>query len=311
MKKSTIAVCVMAALLPLQVLADNEERSFTPEKVTLGISLGSLSGETKERVYRPSEGGRRVSQLNWKYDNAAIVKGSFDWDLMPRVSLGLSGWTTLASTDGKMDDYDWQLASQKHWTDHSRHPNTDLKYANEYDINIKGWILNQPTWRLGLMAGYQESRYSFMAKGGSFNYENGADVGEFPADTKVISYKQRFKLPYIGLVGNYRHGNFEAGGSMKYSGWVDSTDHDEHYLTYSTFKADVNQQDFYSLSANLGYHLTEHSKLYVEGVWGRIMNKKGDLHVIDHEEGDEGTLKKGAGIESYNYMLTLGWKYAF
>ena len=48
----------------------------------------------------------------------------------------------------------------------------DLYYANEFDLNIKGWLLNEPNYRLGLMAGYQESRYSFTARGGSYIYSS-------------------------------------------------------------------------------------------------------------------------------------------
>ncbi len=29
-------------------------------------------------------------------------------------------------------------------------PDTQLNYANEFDLNIKGWLLNEPNYRLGL-----------------------------------------------------------------------------------------------------------------------------------------------------------------
>lgn len=76
---------------------------FTPEKISTDISLGTLSGKTKERVYLPEEGGRKVSQLDWKYSNAAIIKGAIDWDLIPWVSVGAAGWTTLDSRGGQHD----------------------------------------------------------------------------------------------------------------------------------------------------------------------------------------------------------------
>ncbi len=37
------------------------------------------------------------------------------------------------------------------------------------------------------------------------------------------------KMPYIGLTGSYRYEDFELGGTFKYSGWVESSDNDEHY----------------------------------------------------------------------------------
>lgn len=198
------------------------------------ISLGTLSGKTKERVYDPTEGGRKVSQLDWKYNNAAIIKGAINWDLMPWLSVGAAGWSTIDSRGANMVDKDWMDASHAGtWTDESRHPNTHLNYANEFDLNIKGWLLNEPDYRLGLMAGYRESRYSFNATGGTYIYsENGGfrnETGSFPDGERGIGYKQQFKMPYIGLTGSYRYDNFEFSSAFKYSGWVRATDNDEHY----------------------------------------------------------------------------------
>lgn len=53
---------------------------FTPDNINADISLGTLSGKTKERVYLAEEGGRKVSQLDWKFNNAAIIKGAINWD---------------------------------------------------------------------------------------------------------------------------------------------------------------------------------------------------------------------------------------
>ncbi len=57
-----------------------------------------------------------------------------------------------------MVDRDWMDSSNPGTrTDESRHPDTQLNYANEFDLNIKGWLLNEPNYRLGLMAGYQKA----------------------------------------------------------------------------------------------------------------------------------------------------------
>lgn len=56
-----------------------------------------------------------------------------------------------------MVDRDWlDTSNPGTWTDESKHPNTRLNFANEFDLNIKGWLLNQPDYQLGLMAGYQK-----------------------------------------------------------------------------------------------------------------------------------------------------------
>lgn len=225
---------VLTTPIAISSFASTETLSFTPDNINADISLGTLSGKTKERVYLAEEGGRKVSQLDWKFNNAAIIKGAINWDLMPQISIGAAGWTTLGSRGGNMVDQDWMDSSNPGTrTDESRHPDTQLNYANEFDLNIKGWLLNEPNYRLGLMAGYQESRYSFTARGGSYIYssEEGFrdDIGSFPNGERAIGYKQRFKMPYIGLTGSYRYEDFELGGTFKYSGWVEASDNDEHY----------------------------------------------------------------------------------
>ena len=34
-------------------------------------------------------------------------------------------------------------------------------------------------------------------------------------EKRAIGYKQRFKMPYIGLTGSYRYEDFELGGTFK------------------------------------------------------------------------------------------------
>lgn len=331
MNKSNIVGYVICALLPFPVMAasdrvpddnnavlessgseiENTEASYSAAgKVTGSINLGSLSGEAKERVYDDHQGGQKISQLDWQYDSAPILKAHLEWDLTKRFSLGLSGWTTLAKSAGKMNDYDWLDSSQQQWTHHSYHADTDLKYAREFDINVKGWIFNHPRWRFGLMAGYQDTRYSFVSKGGIYNYWNGAYKGEF-IDAKAISYRQSFSVPYIGVAGNYRYGEFEAGGALKYSAWVDATAIDHHYFRDLKFKDTATRQEYLSLTGNLGYDLTEHSKLFFEAVANMMLNKKGDTKMYDLTDNTVTTYKNAAGIENYSYLITLGWKYGF
>ncbi|QTH15371.1 omptin family outer membrane protease [Pseudomonas corrugata] len=299
------------ATVAFPVAADSAEHLYTDEKVALAINAGVLSGQTHERVYAPEEDGRRISQLDWKYNNAAVIKGSLDWNVLPWMSLGASGWTTITSTDGYMNDDDWVDASQSQWTDRSVHPDTTLRYANEFDLNLKGWLLNEPAYRLGLMAGYQERRFSFTSKGGSFSYNSGAYTGEFPADVTIIGYKQHFKTPYVGLVGSYRYKRFDMEGVFKYSRWASATDIDEHYLADKTFVGKTKHQQYYSLGGKLGYDMTANTNIFVESTWSRTRNKKGSLTVKNRSDNYRDSYTDSAGIESSSVMTTIGLKYVF
>ena len=246
---------VLTTPIAISSFASTETLSFTPDNINADISLGTLSGKTKERVYLAEEGGRKVSQLDWKFNNAAIIKGAINWDLMPQISIGAAGWTTLGSRGGNMVDRDWMDSSNPGtWTDESRHPDTQLNYANEFDLNIKGWLLNEPNYRLGLMAGYQESRYSFTARGGSYIYSSEEGI---------------------------------------------------------TYRSKVKDQNYYSVAVNAGYYVTPNAKVYIEGAWNRVTNKKGDTSLYDHNDNTSDYSKNGAGIENYNFITTAGLKYTF
>ncbi|CAX54017.1 omptin family outer membrane protease [Erwinia pyrifoliae] len=305
---------VLSSLQAYTAIADTANNFFTLDKVSAEMASGALSGKTKVRVY-DSQSADKMSQLNWNYSNAAVVTGSLYWDLTPWVSLGASGWTTIGSRGGYMDDTDWLNGSSQGWTHQSQHPDTRLNFANEFDLNIKEWLLNEPDYRLGVMAGYQENRYSLKSTGGSYNYtdeETGSPViGSFPAGTTGIGYKQRFNMPYIGLTGRYRYERFEFGGTFKFSGWVSAFDNDEHYLRNTTFKVNTANQNFYSLAADIGYYMTPNAKIYLNGIWSRTTNKKGNMSVNDHDEGNVVNLADAGGIENYNYMTSVGLKYAF
>ena len=51
----------LSALVTLNTLVTTEPFAFTPEKVSTELSLGTVSGKTKERVYLPEEKGCKAS----------------------------------------------------------------------------------------------------------------------------------------------------------------------------------------------------------------------------------------------------------
>lgn len=280
---------------------------FTPEKVSVGLSVGTLSGSTKERVY---DNGRRLSQLDWKFKNAPILKGNIDWDLSPWVRLGASGWVTAGSHGASdMVDRDWMLPHQDGYSHISDSP-SKLRSASAWDVNATVWGVNNDRWRLGLMAGWQQTDYKWDAHGGYYSYWNGLLAGPLP-DQKVISYRQQFKMPYIGLTGGTRFRNVEMNTTFKYSHWIRASDTDEHYLRDLTIRDSNRDSDFYSLAADIGYYITPQAKVFLEGEWVRITNGTGNKTQTYHDTGDVIHYQNASGIESSSYNVTAGLKYYF
>lgn len=284
---------------------------FSPDSLAVSASAGMLSGKSHEMVYDEAT-GRKISQLDWKIKNVAILKGDITWDAYSFLTLNARGWTSLASGSGHMDDYDWMNEKQSSWTDHSSHPATNVNYANEYDLNVKGWIFQGDNYKAGVTAGYQETRFSWTATGGTYNYDNGAYQGNFPAGERGIGYSQRFSMPYIGLAGQYRFNDFEFNALFKFSDWVRAHDNDEHYMRDLTFREKTTDSRYYGASVDAGYYVTPHAKVFAEFTYSSYEEGKGGTQIIDTNTGDSGSIGgDAAGISNHNYTITAGLQYRF
>lgn len=312
MNKSLVAV-MMIATLSGTAYAESVQftPNFSPESFTVSTSGGMLNGKSHELVYDAGT-GRKVSQLDWKIKNLGIVKGDVSWDAYSFLTLNARGWTSLASGSSHMDDYDWLNASQAKWTDHSSHPNTDVNYANEYDLNVKGWLFKDKNYKAGVVAGYQETRFSWTATGGSYNYNNGADTGNFPEGERGIGYRQRFSMPYVGLTGQYRINDFEFNALFKFSDWARARDNDEHYMRDLTFRDKSANSRYYGTTVDAGYYIAPNVKVFAEFAWSKYEEGKGSTQVIDNISGQTSSIGgEAAGIANKNYTITAGMQYRF
>lgn len=312
MQKSIVAVMMMATLSGT-VYAESVQLTpnFSPESFAISTSAGMLNGKSHELVYDAGT-GRKVSQLDWKIKNVPILKGDISWDAYTFLTLNARGWTSLTSGSGHMDDYDWLDANQSGWTHRSTHPSTDVNYANEYDLNLKSWVFKNQNYKAGVIAGYQETRFSWTARGGSYNYNNGASVGNFRAGVPGIGYSQRFSMPYLGLVGQYRINDFEFNALFKFSDWVRANDNDEHYMRNLTFRDKSTRSRYYGTSVDAGYYITPNTRIFAEFAWSKYEEGKGGTQIIDTTTGQSSYIGgEAAGIANKNYTLTAGLQYRF
>ncbi|MDX7987047.1 omptin family outer membrane protease [Xenorhabdus sp. 12] len=311
MKRNTIVGVVVGCALASPVLAED---SIHPEtgNVKISTGLGWLGGESKEYVYNPNN-GQKMSELDWKIKNIPIIKGDISWDALNWLTVNARGWVTLSSSgSGGMDDYDWVTPGQEHWSHWSTHPNTRLNHANEFDVNIRGWLLNKSAYRFGAILGYQQTRFSWTAFGGSYIYDNGGNIGTFPRDERGIGYKQQFSLPYLGIVGAYRYQNFEFNGLLKFSPWVKAKDNDEHYARDTTFRVQADNLRYYSATVDAGYYVTPKAKVYTEFSASKYEEGQGGMQSINTITGKSDYLGgNAAGIENVHYSVTVGLKYRF
>lgn len=77
MTRNTLLLTMMAAFSGAVYAGETQfTPNFSPDSVTVSASGGMLSGKSHEMVYDDVT-GRKISQLDWKIKNVAILKAIF------------------------------------------------------------------------------------------------------------------------------------------------------------------------------------------------------------------------------------------
>lgn len=176
---------------------------------------------------------------------------------------------------------------------------------------MRGWLLNRENYKVGGLIGYQQTKFSWTAKGGYFNYDKGAKIGYFSPGEKSIGYKQQFDAPYIGLLGYYTVGDFEFNAIAKYSDRVRAKDHDEHYMRGISFDEKSNKAKLYSASVGVGYYLTPEAKVFTEFAYTKYNADKADTSIKDNSTGQSTFTPDSAGLDNKHYTLSVGLTHMF
>ncbi len=301
-----LCLCPVSSFASVQPV--NESNHYPMNKFSVNAAVGYLGGESNEYVYR--EDGSKLSELNWTINGASVLKGEINVDVLPWLSANANGWGTVGTNSATMNDYDWMNPAQTHWTDWSNHPDTDLDYANNIDVNLRGWFLQQQHSKLGVTAGYAQSSFSFLAKGGCFQYENGLYTGCFPDNLRGISYQQTFETVYLGLTGKYLMNQVELAATVKVGPQINATDTDQHYLRDLVFTDSGSGSTFFSATLSAGYYFNQATKVFFEASGTSFSNDKANTVIEDTFTGESRRLDNQAGLGNNNYVLALGIQYA-
>ncbi len=284
----------------------DKDKIIKQDKLSINAGIGYLGGESKEYVY---EDDLTLSQLNWNIEQAAIVIGEINYQIFQNLALNAAGWVTAGMGNATMDDYDWLNPNQSSWTEWSHHEDTDLRYANQVDLNLRSWFMKREHLKLGLMAGYQRNAFSFLARGGCFQYDNRQFIGCFPENEIGIGYQQTYNTGYLGALGHYENKALDVNAAVKYGPYVKSNDVDQHYARSLTFKESGNGASFYSLAVDTGFRMNPRAKVYIEGAINYFSNTKANTEMIDRISGERDFFINAAGLKNTNYWLALGIQY--
>ena len=170
-----------------------------------------------------------------------------------------------------MDDYDWMNDNQSGGQIIHLIP-APMSIMPMNTISAQGWLFQDDNYKAGVIAGYQETRFSWTATGGSTTMITVRRLAIF-RPVSGIGYSQRFSMPYIGLAGQYRINDFEFNALFKFSDWVRAHDNDEHYMRELTFEKSTNSR-YYGTSVDAGYYITPHAKVFTEFTYSKYEEGK-------------------------------------
>ena len=196
------------------------------ERVSLSVSLGHLSGEARELVYRTD--GSKLSELVWDMDNALALNGGLAVRVTDRLSAYGNATLGLAA-DSLMDNYDWIAAPPPAVPNlHSWHEDTALDHAYTLDAGLAFTLVEGEGHRFSVAGGFKYTGMKWTAYGGCYDYDG--VTGCFGDGERVISYQQRLPAAYDRFfemrgqttttqtdTGIVTRSNFDSAGASLYT----------------------------------------------------------------------------------------------
>jgi plasminogen activator len=283
------------------------------ERLTIEAFGGYLTGQGREYVNNIPSGTDRLSQLNWRIDNAFVVGGRMAVSPVEGLTLRARGWVHVKS-NSTIDDYDW-LAGYvgfNSWTHWSHHPDTELANAWQGDVSAAYRWWQDEDLALTAIGGYRYMTMKWDARGGSYIYStfNFYDtVGTFPAGQHVLAYQQWWSTPYLGLGVMYKAGLVTLTGEIIASAWATARSTDHHTLRDLVIKSDFRPTTFFGATLGAEYRYTDWVSFTARAEYQSYGNATGAAKYIDGLVGSIMHYRKpGAAADAENVLLSLGVK---
>ena len=235
------------------------------------------------------------------------------------------------SGTSKMTDTDWLSQSYyPNWTDRSISDDTRLGATFTTDLRLVQRFYMADGFEAHGMVGWRHSQITWKAYGGSFIYtETSPDsctangtatfdagatyrncVGTFPNDP-LISYRQRFDTPYLGVRLSWEKGPLCVSGDLIGSPFVWSSDRDNH-IGQTLFTDRFHRQVMVGTNIDVSYALSTTLTSFVEAEQQTWLKRKGVGDATDETNGTYSNFGSGsAGISLQTLRLSTGIKAQF
>jgi plasminogen activator len=283
------------------------------ERMTIEAFGGYLTGQGREYVSNAPFSQDKLSQLNWRIDNAFVVGGRMAVTPIDGLTLRARGWIHVKS-DTTMDDYDW-LAGYlgfNSWTHWSHHPDTQMAKGWQGDISAAYRWYEDEDLVFTAIGGYRYMTMKWNAYGGSFIYStfNFYDtVGTFTPGELGIAYQQWWSTPYAGLGVIHKMGAFTFTGEIIASPWAYGHDKDYHAQRVILFKEDFRPTTFFAASLGAEYQYNNSVSFTGRAEYQGYGQASGPTKLLDGLSGNVLYFRKpSASADAETVLLSLGVK---
>ncbi|HEY6000453.1 MAG TPA: omptin family outer membrane protease [bacterium] len=324
---SALALACAAVPVRAATLATAEASWQAPAGVTLslGAGIGVLEGTAFERSYAPWLREFKLSELKWDLSDVAMAGIEGTATIGRWVRVGGTFWAAVSDGDGGMVDRDWLLrdsTADNQWTHESRHPDTtvDKGWTGDVDVDVRAFSAGALTVR-GVL-GYRQDVWEWSARGGTFIYTvdaNGDGLigpdefrsrrGSFPAGRLVISYRQEYRVPYLGVVCDGAFGPVQVQGRLLYGPWVSAEDHDFHALRATTFDGEFTGGEWLGTGVAGTWHFAPRWYAVAGVEYEKYGELTGDVLVRSPE--GAALYEDGGGMELETVLVRLGAGFRF
>lgn len=279
---------------------------------TTYVAIGHASINANELVYGqpstyPTE-DYKLSHLIWKAENVKMIIAGTDIQFSNGLALNIEVKSNINGGDGTMDDYDWVDTSSANWSHWSHHDDTSITDAKSFNISLDFLSLGSEENKISLFVGNKYETWSWNSRGGSYIYSTDgttdrAFTGTFTPGKSVITYKQDFLMPYLGLKLLAQSDSWSYKLEYQFSNMVNVSTVDNHVLRdlWVTNNYEIGRMHAYKI--NVGYRLTNNFNLFI----------RYDTQVYDEVKGGStysgsstGRCKNCAGADNRVETLSLG-----
>lgn len=295
-------------------------RSFRYKKnySTVYIQTGQSEVKANELVYgQPATYpvDYKLSHLIWDVKNISTVVAGLNVDVGNEYTLNLEGKFNVDEGKGTMDDYDWQDIGND-WSDWSHHDDTDVTGINGLDVSLDYNLVGKRDNKLSLLIGYSDELWAWESRGGSYIYSSSGilrdNIGTFTAGQPVITYEQRFKMPYLGLKYSKEFNDWKFDFRYDYSNQVKVTARDYHILRNLIFEDDFNKGVMNAYKLAVGYRLSKKFGLNVTYNYREYDEVRGNtLYINSNTGGIIGGCINCAGADNTSQSWSAGISYTY